>query len=98
MIRCHIVENWVKITLFVYKGFDVWFFIRSVGNGRIELAVFSWNEALEIHEIFSESAGFIEATEADNSSSDYLALLYAENHFVLQFAYRIDNTESHTDW
>lgn len=58
----------------------------------------SWDEALEIHKIFSEGAGFIETTEADSSSSDDLALLYAENHFIFQFSNGVDNTESHTDW
>jgi hypothetical protein len=98
VIRGHIIENGIEISLFDEEGFNVRLFIRPVSNGRIELAVFSWDEALEIHKIFSESACFIEAAETDNSSSNHLTLLYAENHLIFQFADRIDNTKSHTDW
>ena len=58
----------------------------------------SWYQGLEIHEIFCESAGFIETAKTNNSSNNDSIFFNTKNRFLLQFLNRVYNSKGHAYW
>lgn len=98
MIRCHIVKDLTKIRFLFDSLLNVNFVVCSVGYSLRETPLFSWNQGLEIHEIFSQGPSLIKTAKVYNSSSDNLTLVNTKDLLLLELFQGINGSSCHTDW
>lgn len=97
VIGCHVVKDWQVVRLFIDVIDHVLSHFLGIDDLSVKLAIPGGHGAVEVHEVLSEGASLVEASEFNHSSSNHLILRDAENRLLLQFFNGIDDSESHAD-